>query len=133
MALDSAPGTTSNDDTPLPERGLEVLKQYAARSQTLSYGDLNREIGKPFVPGTQAFRSGIGSLCDAVNGLHETTTGRSFMISALVTRADTGQPGEGFFKLADRLRLLPLIADAETRRVFVRWQCEAAFETYSQA
>ncbi|WP_030161072.1 hypothetical protein [Glycomyces sp. NRRL B-16210] len=131
MPLGNASLNTSNDPAQLPERGLEVLKRYASRGETLTYGDLNRELGEPFAPGT--FHGGIGRLCEALNQLHETTTGQPFMICALVVRADSGQPGDGFFKLADRLRRLPLIADAETRRVFVRWQCEAAFAAYSQA
>jgi hypothetical protein len=118
-------------DAQLIEAGLEVLKQYAARGETLTYGDLNRELGKPIPqPG---FPGRIGELCDGINRHHEETTGYGFMISALVHGADSGLPGSGFFKLADKLRRLPLTKDQEAQRVFVSWECEAAFAVYRQS
>jgi hypothetical protein len=110
------------------EAGLEVLKQYAARGETLTYGDLNRELDTP-IP-QAGFPGRIGELCDGINRLHEETTGYGFMISALVHGAKTGLPGAGFFKLANTLRRLPLTNDEEAQRVFVSWECESAFAVY---
>lgn len=117
-------------DTLLTEDGTEVLKRYAARGETLTYGALNRELGSPIASPSAGFPGRIGALCDAINEHHETSTGQAFMISALVHGADSGLPGPGFFALAARKRLLPPTDDLAAKRQFVEWQCEAAFDFY---
>ncbi|MEV3936886.1 hypothetical protein AB0K52_13030 [Glycomyces sp. NPDC049804] len=119
-------------DAQLVDDGLEALKRYAARSATLTYGDLNRELGSPIASPSAGFPGRIGKLCDDINKHHEAVTGYGFMISALVHGVDSGLPGPGFFALAAELRRLPPTDDVLAKRVFVQWECEAAFAAYQQ-
>ncbi|GAA2138843.1 hypothetical protein [Glycomyces algeriensis] len=120
-------------DPQLVEAGLEVLKQYAARGDTLTYGELNKELGSPIASPSAGFPGRIGKLCDDINKHHEAVTGERFMISALVHGADSGLPGPGFFALAADLRRLPLTDDLGAKRTFVEWECESAFAAYRSA
>ncbi|MCH7231613.1 hypothetical protein L0U85_12235 [Glycomyces sp. L485] len=115
----------------LTERGLAVLREYAARGETLTYGALNRELGSPFKHGGN-FPGQIGRLCDDVNAHHDATTGLPFMISALVHRGDTQMRGAGFFELAGNLRLLPPTDDEQTKRSFVTDQLSAIYAHYQR-
>jgi hypothetical protein len=120
-------------DPQLVEDGLEVLKRFAARGATLTYGELNRELGSPIASPSAGFPGRIGKLCDDINKHHDATTGYGFMISALVHGVDSGLPGPGFFALAADLRRLPPTDDVQTKRTFVEWECEAAFAAYRPA
>ncbi|GAB3230882.1 hypothetical protein GCM10027447_25610 [Glycomyces halotolerans] len=111
---------------------MAVLRDYAARGETLSYGDLNRELGAPFRHGGN-FPGQIGRLCDDINTHHEAVTGLSFMISVLVHNGDTRQPGPEFFALADRLGALPATEDGEAKRRFVADQLAAVFAYYGSS
>lgn len=109
----------------LVEAGLRIVLKYAAQGQTLTYGTLDRELASPFNHGSR-----IGPLCDDIDALHRARTGLPFMLSALVHNQATGRPGPGFFRLADRLRLLPTDADEQARNRFVDDQVAAIHAHY---
>lgn len=118
-----------HDDSVLIEAGLQVLKRYASRGETLSYGDMNRELGKPYKLGAN-FPGQIGKLCDDINAQHSSATGLKLMISVLVRNGETGLPGEGFFKLADGLGRLPWTDEVDAKRTFVQEQERRVFMVY---
>jgi len=119
----------ANVDSVLIESGLQILKSYAARGETLSYGGLNRELGEPYKLGAN-FPGQIGKLCDDINAQHAKGTGLKVMISVLVRNEETGQPGEGFFKLAASIGDLPFTDDADARRAFVQMQERRVFMVF---
>ncbi|SDE07217.1 hypothetical protein [Glycomyces harbinensis] len=121
-----------HDDSVLIEAGLQVLKRYAARGETLSYGDMNRELGEPYKAGGN-FPGQIGKLCDDINARHSSASGLQLMISVLVRNGETGLPGEGFFKLADSLGRLPLTDEMDAKRAFVQSQEKRIFMVYREA
>lgn len=113
----------------LTEAGLAVLRDFAARGETLTYGTLNRELDSPFKHGGN-FPGQIGRLCDNINAHHDAVTAQRFMISALVHNGDTHLPGPGFFELAANLRLLPATDDLQAKREFVSGQLDAIYAHY---
>ncbi|GAB3998506.1 hypothetical protein GCM10029992_24510 [Glycomyces albus] len=113
----------------LVDAGIGVLRDYAARGETLTYGDLNRKLGNPFKHGGN-FPGQIGRLCDDINARHEAITGMRFMFSALVHNGDTHMPGPGFFQLAARLRRLSETDDLEVKRAFVSDQLQTIYAYY---
>jgi hypothetical protein len=119
----------AHDDSVLIASGLKVLKRYAAQGETLSYGDLNRELGEPFkleaeVPGK------IGKLCDDITTAHSSATSLKLMISVLVRDGDTGLPCDGFYTLAAALGRLAPTDDAEVKRAFVKEQERRVFMVF---
>lgn len=122
----------AHDDSVLIAAGLQVLKRYAAQGETLSYGELNRELGEPFKLGA-AFPGQIGKLCDDITTAHSSATGLKLMISVLVVDGDTGLPGEGFFKLAASLGRLAPTEDADAKRAFVKEQERRVFMVFRPA
>jgi hypothetical protein len=81
---------------------LERLKQEARRNHTITYGDLTNAIRDilPFEPDDPAFHAMLGQISVA-----EDRAGRG-MLSALVVNKSgerRGQPGRGFFELAQQL------------------------------
>jgi hypothetical protein len=113
----------------LAENGMSVLLDYAARGETLTYGDLNRNLGGPYKFGGN-FPGQIGRLCDDINARHDALTGLPFMISALVHNGSTHLPGPGFFELAGSLELLPRNEDECAKRKFVDAQLDSIFAHY---
>ncbi|MCC3765030.1 hypothetical protein K3N28_18380 [Glycomyces sp. TRM65418] len=118
-------------DSVLIETGLQVLKRYAAEGETLSYDEMNRELGEPFesdadLPGR------IGELCDDINAHHSKATGLKLMISVLVRNGETGLPDDGFFKLAAGLGRLAWTDDLDAKRAFVGAQERRVFMVYRQ-
>jgi hypothetical protein len=118
-----------HDDSVLIEAGLQVLKRYAAQGETLSYADLNRELGQPYKLGAE-FPGQIEKLCDAINDHHSGATGLKLMIAVLVRDGETGLPGDGFFKLAAGLGRLPLTDEVDAKRAFVAEQERRVFMVY---
>jgi hypothetical protein len=118
----------AHDDSVLIESGLQVLKRYASRGETLSYDDLHRELGDPFKGADVAVQ--VGKLCDDITVHHSNATGLKLMISVLVRDGDTGLPGEGFFHLAAGLGRLPLTDDADAKRAFVLEQEHRVFMVF---
>lgn len=118
----------THDDAALVQSGLQVLKRYASQRETLSYDDLDRELGHPYGPGGDADR--IGRLCDDITAAHSSATGLQLMISVLVRDGDTGLPGDDFFALAARLGRLPATDAIAARRTFVDQQERRLFMVF---
>ncbi|WP_030161074.1 hypothetical protein [Glycomyces sp. NRRL B-16210] len=121
---------SSLNDAGLIESGLQVLKHHAARGETLSLDDLHRKLGEPFDTGVP---ERMDRLCEGINAQHSTGTSLKLMISVLVRDDQTGLPGDGFFKLADRLGRLPWTDDAAARVAFVDEQERRVFMVYREA
>ncbi|MDA1358917.1 hypothetical protein O1R50_04745 [Glycomyces luteolus] len=122
----------AHGDSALIESGLQVLKRYASQGETLSYGDLNRELGEPFNLGAH-LPGQIGKLCDDITTAHSSATGLKLMISVLVRDEDTGLPGDGFFTLAATLGHLAPTDDADVKRAFVKQQERRVFMVFRPA
>lgn len=122
----------AHDDSVLIASGLQVLKRYAAQGETLSYDDLNRELGEPYEAGG-SFAGRIGKLCDDITAAHSSATGLKLMISVLVRDGDTGLPGDGFFELAASLGRLALTDDLDAKRAFVKEQERRVFMVFRPA
>lgn len=127
---EAASSDAAPSDAVLIESGLQVLKRYAARGETLSLDGLHRELGEPFETGVP---ERMELLCEGINAQHSTGTSLKLMISVLVRDGDTGLPGDGFFKLADRLGRLPWTDDASARLAFVGEQERRVFMVYREA
>jgi hypothetical protein len=121
-----------HDDSVLIEAGLQVLKRHASRGETLTYGDMNRELGRPFELDAD-FPGRMGKLCDDINDHHSGVTGLKLMIAVLVRDDETGLPGEGFFKLAASLGRLPWTDEVDAKRAFVKEQERRVFMVYRPA
>lgn len=122
----------AHDDSVLIASGLQVLKRYASQGETLTYADLNRELGEPFKLGSN-FPGQIGKLCDDITTAHSSATGLELMISVLVCDGETGLPGDGFFKLAASLGRLAPTDDVEAKRAFVKAQERRVFMVFRPA
>ncbi|THV42720.1 hypothetical protein [Glycomyces buryatensis] len=116
----------------LKEAGLAVLIEHAKRGDTLTYKQLNIELGTPIDPPKgHYFVRQIGLLCDDLNARHLATTEHEFMISVLVRTVDSPRlPGDGFFRLAERLGRLAYTDDINARRSFVSDELEAIYAAY---
>lgn len=118
-----------HDHSVLIEAGLRVLKSHASRGETLTYTEMNSELGEPYKAGAD-FSALMGKLCDDINDQHSGATGLKLMIAVLVRDDETGLPGEGFFKLAASLGRLPLTDGVDAKRAFVNEQERRVFMVY---
>ncbi|THV40233.1 hypothetical protein [Glycomyces buryatensis] len=122
----------AHDDSVLIASGLQVLKRHASRGETLSYDDLNRELGRPYEIGGD-FSGHIGKLCDDITVAHSKATGLKLMISVVVRDGETGLPGDGFFELAASLGRLALTDEVDAKRAFVEEQERRVFMVFRPA
>lgn len=73
----------------------ELLEHAAAARSTVTYGEIARRVFR----GRVSARS--GALMDLLGEVDAESDGRlGIMLAALVVRADSGMPGEGFFAFA---------------------------------
>ncbi|MBC7266022.1 MAG: hypothetical protein H5T75_03470 [Coriobacteriia bacterium] len=90
----------------------EHLVELARRRETTTYSGLCQAVSaidlKPYSFAMMAFLNEVCSRADAERGV---------MLASLVTRKDTGLPGEGYFAFAETLG-----RDAHDRRAF--WEAE---------
>jgi len=97
-----------------------VLTDVASRNATITYADLALAVFGPGVPArSPALMRVLGRVCDD----EDARTG--VRLAAVVVRADTGMPGEGYFTWAASLG-----SDVSDRAVAWRADVEAVWRSY---
>jgi methyl coenzyme M reductase subunit C len=99
-----------------------LIEQRARVRRTLTYAELCREVTaialKPRSWAIMAFLNEICTEADAKHGI---------MLATLVVRADTGLPGAGYFRHAERLG-----RDVSDREAYWRSEAERVWAVYAQ-
>jgi len=97
-----------------------VLTDVAARGATITYADLALAVFGPGIPArSPALMRVLGRVCDD----EDARTG--VRLAAVVVRADTGMPGDGYFTWAASLG-----SDVSDRAVAWRADVEAVWRAY---
>jgi hypothetical protein len=94
---------------------------------TLTYGAVMRPLGMSWR--NPRDRQMIGRLLGVMSKESATDRKRGFMVSAVVVRKVTGEPGPGFYDLA---RELDLLDDDDDKEVFWKEQLKAARNFYQR-
>ena len=103
---------------------LQALLVDAARHRgTVTYGEIARRVfGGRVLARSSAVMSLVDEACDSLDA------GRSTVMASLVVRADSGMPGEGYFRWADAAG-----HDVTDRDSFWREQAERVWECWGSA
>ena len=101
-----------------------VLSEVARTRHTITYGDLvTRVSGRRISPRSAALAALLGDVCSVEDAE------RGTMLGSVVVRADSGIPGEGYFRHAAELGCDVSDARAfwraEVERVWDVWEAEA--------
>jgi hypothetical protein len=108
----------------------EELKRLAKAKTPETYGDFGHKFG--FLPGDAHFENNqLWSILGDFS-ISECEAGRP-MISALIYRADTGMPGNGFFKLAEELYPKLKLNTEDKRREFFYSELNKLFACWEKA
>ena len=98
-----------------------MLEQVARRRGTVTYAEICREVEtislKPFSWAIMGFLNEICTEADAAHGI---------MLASLVVRADTGMPGDGYFRNAARLG-----RDVSDPEAYWRSEVERIYDVFS--
>lgn len=102
-----------------------VLSEIARTRTTITYGDLvTRASGRRISPRSAALAALLGDVCSVEDAE------RGTMLGSVVVRADSGIPGEGYFRHAAELGRDVSDPDAfwraEVTRVWDVWEAEGA-------
>lgn len=99
-----------------------LLAEAASRRSTVTYGEVSRRV---FAGRFSARSSAVMDLLCEVDSEQERA--RGVMVATLVVRADTGRPGEGYFRFAAE----ELGRDVSDREAFWRAEAEAVWAAYA--
>jgi len=98
-----------------------LLEQVAQRRGTITYAEICRDVEpitlKPFSWAIMGFLNEICTEADAAHGI---------MLASLVVRADTGMPGDGYFRNAARLG-----RDVSDPEAYWRSEVERIYDVFS--
>lgn len=102
----------------------QLLAEAALKRSTVTYGEVSRRV----FDGRFSARS--GALMDLLGEVDaEDERARGVMVASLVVRADTGLPGEGYFRFAAE----ELGRDVRDPEAFWRAEAEAVWSAYAAA
>ena len=116
-------GFTQTEWIEMRDEMRRVLSEIAQTRTTITYGDLvTRVSGRRISPRSAALAALLGDVCTAEDAE------RGTMLGSVVVRADSGIPGEGYFRHAEELGRD--VSDphafwlAEVTRVWDVWEAE---------
>lgn len=99
-----------------------LIEARARERGTLTYADLCREVTAiTLKPRSWAIKAFLNEICTEADARH------GIMLATLVVRADTGLPGDGYFRHAERLS-----RDVADRETYWRSEAERVWAAYAK-
>ncbi|MFN3562152.1 MAG: hypothetical protein ACK4XY_01310 [Chloroherpetonaceae bacterium] len=96
------------------------LIEIAKQKKTITYSELSKACQLGLKMDSEADRQRIGAILDEIS-TNEHNEGRP-LLSAVVVKQASGEPGEGFYKLAESLKGYPSFWKDELKKVHDYWK-----------